>query len=96
MLQSSPKGSQESGLDVGDAHAPQVDAFKKKAASKISASKPKKRKYDHKDEVFEGEQALSGAEYLTPAHIYEASCHDFRTVIDEITAVNRIKGPSKS
>jgi|GEM_PF-6435166 len=94
-MQSSPKSSQGRGLDVGDAHAAQVNASKEEACAKILKRNAKKLNINQTNTVSEGDQSLSGAEYLTPAHIYEASCKDFRTVIDEITAVDRIKGPTK-
>jgi hypothetical protein len=95
LEQSSPEGSQVIGSDVSKAHADQVNASQEEACAKFPKHKGKKRLFDQKEQASEVEQALTGAEYLTPAYIYEASCADFRAVIDEITAVDKVKGASK-
>ncbi|SCA58082.1 hypothetical protein MTBPR1_80136 [Candidatus Terasakiella magnetica] len=80
--QCSPKGSQEGGLDVSKAHTAPVNASQGEACAQNRESKGKEWRpasdygeYEH----------LSGAEYLTPAHIYEASCSDFRQAVDRVT-----------
>jgi replication initiation protein RepC len=80
--QSSPKGSQVDGLDVSKAHAAQVNASKEEACAENRTSKAKNwSSASDFDEI----DHLSGAEYLSPSHIYEAACRDFRAAVDMVS-----------
>ncbi|NVK20530.1 MAG: hypothetical protein HWE30_17700 [Methylocystaceae bacterium] len=80
--QSSPKGSQVDGLDVSKAHAAHVNASKEEACAKNRVSKG--RSYNFAADFDELEH-LSGAEYLSPSHIYEAACRKFREAVDIVS-----------
>jgi len=80
--QSSPKGSQVDGLDVSKAHAAPVNASKEEACAE---NRTRKRKNHNFAADFDELEHLSGAEYLSPSHIYEAACRDFKAAVDMVS-----------
>lgn len=81
-MQGSPNGSQVDGLDVSKAHAVFVEASKEEARADDRVRKGKNQRSAYK---IEDTEHSTGAEYLSPAQVYEASCRRFRDAVDMVS-----------